>query len=135
MSDAGGVFVTSFLTPSEYRAAFDEDAKAGRRLAYLAAYSHGGGPRISAIWTGKAPGGPARHGLSGAQYLRMTISAPADAHLLTREASPSAASFRCSALRASAVSSSCLAATSAWFRSSSAVTRSPEPLRRRSIRA
>jgi len=66
--DAGGIFVKSFLTPAEYQAAFDDNAKAGRRLAYLAAYTNGGGPRISAIWTAKAPGAVARHGLTGAQY-------------------------------------------------------------------
>lgn len=66
--DVGGFFTKNTLTPAEYQAAFDENAKAGRRLAYIAAYTHGGAPRFSAIWNEKAPGAAARHGMSAGGY-------------------------------------------------------------------
>ncbi len=58
----------SFLNASQYQSHFAANAKAGRRLIYLNAYSYKGSPRFSAIWSSKAPSGPARHGLSAAQY-------------------------------------------------------------------
>lgn len=65
----GGVEAKSFLTPAEYQTAFDTNTKAGRRLVYLNAYTHGSGPRISAIWNEKPSVSlVARHGLSASQY-------------------------------------------------------------------
>jgi hypothetical protein len=67
--DVGSFFVKSFLTPSDYQAQFDANVAAGRKLAYLNAYTHAGSPRISAIWQEKA-GSPfvARHGLTSSGY-------------------------------------------------------------------
>ena len=65
----GSFFVKSFLTPAEYQTQFDANVAAGRKLVYLAAYTHQGGPRISAVWHQKAP--PqfvARHGLTSGEY-------------------------------------------------------------------
>lgn len=82
--DVGGFFVKSFLTPAEYQTHFDQNIKAGRNLAYLSAYTHGGSPRISAIWQQKPPGAlVARHGLSGAQY-QSEFDAQLAAGFLTR---------------------------------------------------
>lgn len=67
--DVGSFFVKSFLTPAEYQTQFDANVQAGRKLVYLNAYTHQGGPRISAIWHQKAP--PqwvARHGLTSGEY-------------------------------------------------------------------
>lgn len=67
--DVGGFFLKSFMTPAEYQQQFDANVKAGRRLAYLNAYTHGSGPRIIAIWQQKPPAQfTARHGLTSAQY-------------------------------------------------------------------
>jgi hypothetical protein len=67
--DVGSFFVKSFMTPPEYQTQFDANVQAGRKLAYLNAYTHQGSPRIIAIWQSKA-GSPfvARHGLTSAQY-------------------------------------------------------------------
>jgi hypothetical protein len=67
--DVGSFFVKSFMTPAEYQTQFEQNIQAGRRLAYLNAYTHLGSPRIIAIWQQK-PAAPfiARHGLSSSQY-------------------------------------------------------------------
>lgn len=68
-ADTGGWQARSQLSAADYQQAFDDNAGAGRGLAYLNAYVHGGQAQFSAIWTGKANGAQrARHGLSGAQY-------------------------------------------------------------------
>jgi hypothetical protein len=67
--DVGTVWAKSFLTPAEYQIEFDTNSKAGRRLAYLNAYTHGSSPRISAIWNEKPSVSlVARHGMSSSQY-------------------------------------------------------------------
>jgi hypothetical protein len=67
--DIGHWQAKSQLTAAQYQQAFDANARAGRHLAYLNAYVHGGTPYFSAIWSSKAGAGEtARHGLTGAQY-------------------------------------------------------------------
>lgn len=66
--DVGSFISKSFLTPTEYQTEYDDNNNAGRKLVYLNAYSHLGGPRIIAIWYEKAPSPVvARHGMSRAQ--------------------------------------------------------------------
>ncbi len=68
-ADIGSWHAKSQLGAAEYQQAFDDNAKAGRGLAYVNAYVHGGKPQFSAIWSAKGAGPlKARHGLSGAQY-------------------------------------------------------------------
>ncbi|MGW4115868.1 peptidoglycan DD-metalloendopeptidase family protein [Actinosynnema sp. NPDC004786] len=83
--DVGSFFVKSFLTPAEYQTEFDQNKAAGRHLAHLAAYTHNGGPRISAIWQQKPAVAAlvARHGLTGAQY-QAEFDTQLAAGLLTR---------------------------------------------------
>ncbi len=67
--DVGSFFTKNFLTPAEYQTHFDTNVEAGRKLAYLNAYTHNGGPRITAIWHEKASSPlTARHGLTGSGY-------------------------------------------------------------------
>jgi hypothetical protein len=66
--DVGGFFAKSFLTRAEYQIQFNENAKAGRKLSYLNAYTHMGRPHFSAIWEEKAPAVVARHGENPAQF-------------------------------------------------------------------
>ena len=66
--DVGGFFAKSFLTSAEYQVQFNENAKAGRKLAYLNAYTHMGQPHFSAIWEEKSPSVVARHGENPAQF-------------------------------------------------------------------
>lgn len=67
--DVGGFFAKSFVTPAEYQTHFDQNKAAGRRVVYLAGYTHSGSPRISAIWHEKPPAAlVALHGLTSAQY-------------------------------------------------------------------
>lgn len=74
----------SQLTPAQYQTFFNDNAKAGRRIAYLNGYRHGGDPYIVAIATSQTPaGGKQRHGLTGAQYQTEWESAR-KAGLLTR---------------------------------------------------
>lgn len=69
VKQGGGFQLKSQLTPAQYQAAFSENAAAGRRVAYLNGYNHGGNAYISAIFSSSVPaGGKQRHGLSGAQY-------------------------------------------------------------------
>lgn len=59
----------SQLTPAEYQAFFDSNAKAGRRISYLNGYRHDGQSYIVAIATSQTPaGGVQKHGLTGNQY-------------------------------------------------------------------
>ncbi|MGH3909456.1 MAG: peptidoglycan DD-metalloendopeptidase family protein, partial [Pseudonocardiaceae bacterium] len=83
--DVGSFFVKSFLTPAEYQTQFDQNTAAGRRLAYLNAYTHSGGPRITAIWQQKPAVAAlvARHGLTGSQY-QAEFDAQLRAGFLTR---------------------------------------------------
>lgn len=68
-ADVGSYQLKSQLTLAEYQQAFNENKAAGRRVAYLNAYNHGGQPFISAIFTSQAPaGGKQRHGLTGSAY-------------------------------------------------------------------
>lgn len=66
--DAGSFRVKSFLTPAEYQTEFDSNSNAGRKLVYLNAYTHQGGPRIIGIWHEKTQSALARHGLSSSEY-------------------------------------------------------------------
>src|SRR5262249_46321552 len=67
--DVGSFFAKSFLTPADYQLEFNANAQAGRKLAYLNAYTYNGSPRIIAIWYQKAAANyVARHGLSGSAY-------------------------------------------------------------------
>jgi hypothetical protein len=83
--DVGSFYVKSFLTPADYQTEFDANNVAGRHLAYLAAYTHDGGPRISAIWHQKPAVDVlvARHGLSSSQY-QAEFDGALGAGLLTR---------------------------------------------------
>src|SRR5215211_528051 len=67
--DVGSFVLRSFLTPTEYQTEYNNNNNAGRKLVYLNAYSHMGGPRIIAIWYEKAPSPViARHGITSIQY-------------------------------------------------------------------
>jgi hypothetical protein len=66
--DVGSFVAHDFMTPAEYQTEFDANAKAGRKLVYLNAYTYNGGPRIIAIWEQKAPAVVAHHGMTGSQY-------------------------------------------------------------------
>ena len=59
----------SFLSPSEYQSKYNANKSAGRRLVYVNAYTHGGSPKIAAIWW-KEPAASirAKHGLTSSQY-------------------------------------------------------------------
>lgn len=82
--DVGSFFVKSFLTPGEYQAHFEQNTAAGRRLVYLAGYTHSAAPRLSAIWQQKPPAAVvARHGLTSAQY-QSEFDAQLAAGFLTR---------------------------------------------------
>ena len=66
--DAGTWDLKTFLTPDQYQAEWDTQIKAGRTLAYLSAYQHNGGPRLSAVFQQKVAGKGgtvAKHGMSG----------------------------------------------------------------------
>lgn len=68
-ADIGSWQSKSQLSAVQYQQAFDANAKAGRKLVYVNAYSHAGQPQFSAIWSSKAGGAyKARHGLSSGQY-------------------------------------------------------------------
>jgi hypothetical protein len=68
-TNVGGYQLKSQVPLSDYQAVFSENLAAGRRLAYLNGYSHGGQPYLSAIFTSATPaGGKQRHGLAGAAY-------------------------------------------------------------------
>lgn len=57
------------LTASEYQAAFDAQAAAGMRLAWISGYSDTGIARYAAIWHSDAPGPwAARHGFDAPGY-------------------------------------------------------------------
>ncbi len=59
----------SKLTSAEYQQKFDENKVAGRKLAYLNAYTHNGVIYYSAIWQSEGGGGyVARHNLSATGY-------------------------------------------------------------------
>jgi hypothetical protein len=59
----------SQLTPAEYQAFYEDNAKAGRHIAYLNGFRHGGDPYIVAIATSSTPaGGKQRHGMTSAAY-------------------------------------------------------------------
>lgn len=67
--DIGGWQARSALTADEYQKAFEDNAKRGRQLVYLNAYTHDAKPYFSAIWSSKAVGPyKARHGLTSSQY-------------------------------------------------------------------
>lgn len=66
--NVGSFILKSFMTPAQYQAEFNKNVQAGRRLAYLNAYTHQGSPRIVAIWQQAAPTFVARHGMSSSQY-------------------------------------------------------------------
>jgi len=68
-ANVGGWQLKSQLTPAQYQQLYNSNKRAGRHVAYLNAYNHGGAPFIVAIWNAETPGGgKQRHGLSGAQY-------------------------------------------------------------------
>jgi hypothetical protein len=68
-SNVGSFEARSFLSLAEYQTAFDANAKAGRHLVYLAAYTHQAAPRMSAIWHERPQAATsARHGMSSAEY-------------------------------------------------------------------
>ena len=68
-SNVGSWRAKSFLTPAQYQQEFDDNAKAGRKLAYVQAYNHGNGVRFSGIWySALSTAGEARHGLTGSEY-------------------------------------------------------------------
>lgn len=74
----------SQLTPAEYQTFFDTNTKAGRHIAYLNGYRHGGQAYVVAIANSATPGGGRQnHGLTGAQYQDAWESAR-KAGLLTR---------------------------------------------------
>jgi hypothetical protein len=80
----GSLQARSQLTPAEYQAFYDTNKKAGRHIAYLNGYRHGGQPQIVAIASSTTPaGGKQRHGLTGTQYQTEWESAR-KANLLTR---------------------------------------------------
>lgn len=67
--DVGSYWTKNFMTAAEYQKEYDSDAKAGRKLVYLNAYTHQGQPRFTAVWHSKVPGTVvAHHGMSSAQY-------------------------------------------------------------------
>jgi hypothetical protein len=66
--DVGSFVAQAFLTPADYQQQFDANAKAGRRLVYLNAYTYNGGPRFVAIWEQKAPAVVAHHGMTSSGY-------------------------------------------------------------------
>jgi Bacterial tandem repeat domain 1/Peptidase family M23 len=68
-SNVGSFEARSSLTMADYQIAFDANAKAGRHLVYLNAFTHQGSPRMSAIWHERpAVSISARHGMSSGQY-------------------------------------------------------------------
>lgn len=80
----GSVLVRSTLTTAQYQKAFDDNAKAGRRVAYLNGYNHKGKAYIVAIFNSVTPGGGKyRHGLSSSQY-QAEYNSARSAGLLTR---------------------------------------------------
>jgi murein DD-endopeptidase MepM/ murein hydrolase activator NlpD len=66
--NVGSFVAHSFMTPAEYQTEFDANAKAGRQLVYLNAYTYNGAPRIIAIWEQKAPPVVAHHGMTSSGY-------------------------------------------------------------------
>lgn len=81
----GGSFqLKSQLTIAEYQEAFNANRAAGRHVAYLNGYTHGGQAYIAAIFGAGTPaGGKQRHGLTGGQYQSEYQSAR-NAGMLTR---------------------------------------------------
>lgn len=68
-TNIGSFMAKSFMTPSQYQEAFNENKQAGRQVAYLNAYLHNGKPRFTAIWNSLTNGSfKARHGMSSGQY-------------------------------------------------------------------
>jgi murein DD-endopeptidase MepM/ murein hydrolase activator NlpD len=65
----GSYVLKSYLTPAQYQAEYNDNIEAGRHLAYVNGYVHGGSVRLSAIWN-ETPVGTAvaRHGLSVSGY-------------------------------------------------------------------
>lgn len=64
-----GFQLRSQLTPAQYQELFNSNRAAGRHVAYLSGYSHGGQPFISAVFRSDVPGnGKQRHGMSGSSY-------------------------------------------------------------------
>lgn len=83
-ANVGGWQLKSQLTPAQYQQFYNSNKQAGRHVAYLNAYSHGGAPFIVTIWSSATPaGGKQRHGLNGVQYQAEWESA-LDAGMLTR---------------------------------------------------
>ena len=83
-TNVGSWQAKSQLTPAEYQTFYNDNAKAGRRIAYLNGYRHGGDAYIVAIATSSTPaGGKQRHGMTGAAYQTEWESAH-QAGLLTR---------------------------------------------------
>lgn len=65
----GSILVRSQLTTAAYQKAYNDNIKAGRRVAYLNGYNHAGKAYLVAIFNSKTPsGGRYRHGMSSAQY-------------------------------------------------------------------
>ena len=57
------------LTSAQYQAQFNAQIAAGRRLAYINAYSNNGVPNFTAIWNSVQPTSwVARHDLTSAQF-------------------------------------------------------------------
>lgn len=68
-SNVGSWQAKSFLTPTEYQQAFDENKAAGRQLAYVQAYNHNGGVRFSGIWYSVfSTMSAAQHGMNSDEY-------------------------------------------------------------------
>jgi hypothetical protein len=77
--DVGSFIHLAGLTADGYQKAWDDNAAAGRHLAYLSAYQQGGTPRFSALFQQNGPGTGGtlgRHGLTGPQ-----LQAEYDTHL------------------------------------------------------
>lgn len=82
---AGGAYqLKSQLTLAEYQQAFNANKAAGRHVAYLNAYNHGGQAYISAIFSAATPaGGKQRHGMTGGSY-QTEYNSARQAGLVTR---------------------------------------------------
>lgn len=65
----GSILVRSQISTAQYQKTYDDNKNAGRRLAYLNGYNHGGKAYLVCIFNSKTPiGGKYRHGMSSLQY-------------------------------------------------------------------
>ncbi|MFK7906315.1 MAG: M12 family metallopeptidase, partial [Chitinophagales bacterium] len=66
--NVGSWKLKSSLPIASYQAEFTANSKAGRKLAYLCAYTHAGKTYFSAIWQSASKNGVAKHGLGMTTY-------------------------------------------------------------------